>query len=322
MAQEPAKPEVEDLRKHLADAVERDFEIVQDRLRERSPARGGGTYWLVHLKPKRAGHYALKHACRYTHGHQHPEEGEDEIFIRVGETGARRDNLGNLGLGNVCLGDTLILPVRVDQTAEHRFSLESRYEDGAGIGREEPSAGEDGDLSPDGTVANPLEAHLEYLGAIRSTMPHRSVGGETVVHAAVFKAKSVGRFNLGLSAGGGGPAAAGPGEGLPVIVVAPGTPVTALAYHRNTVRYSDNRRFAAHSGDNYMTRLLILQPGDVFTVEYATLIRRRAIGKTPALPEESGGGEDPKPAIQKLPFAVDADFGCNEWLIDHLPAAG
>jgi hypothetical protein len=314
------KTDVAELRKLFTEAVGGDFEIVKDILNKRPDPRGGETYWLVHVKPRRSGHFALKYSFKFTHKFEYPEEGENELFIRVGGKNCNRYNNDNLGLGNVCLGDTVIVPIRTDFRTGHLFSLKSTYQEAENIGRAGLNPEPSEKLSNIEPVVNPLENNLKYLGMMRSVMPHRNYGAETVVYRAFFEAKKVGRFNLGLATGSGDEKAVktiniGPLDALPIIIVDPGTPITALVYAENTVNYGDKKRFSAYAGNNFLTKLLILQPGDVFSVEYASWTNRWDFGD-----EKKAEQPDPKLAIHKLPFTVDKDWSYNEWLIDYLPA--
>ncbi len=318
------KTDLENLRTLFTEAVGQDFEIVKDILNERPVARGGEIYWLVHVKPKKSGHYALKYTFKYTHKFTHPEEGENELFIRVGAENCNRYNVSNLGLGNVCLGDTVIVPIRLDKAAAHQFSLKSTYQDGENIGKKEQNALNSENLSNIEKVKNPLETHLKYLGTRRIVMPHRNAG-ETVTYSAIFEAKSVGRFNLGLSTSSGDEKVdktikMDALNAFPIIVVNPGTPVTALVYHQNTINYSDNKKFSGRSGQNFLTKLLILQPGDIFEIQYSSFTNRWETGKKSSLEGiKDETHENPKLLIQKLPFTVNKDWSYNEWLIDYLP---
>lgn len=318
------QPDTKELRKSFTEAIGQDFEIVKDILDTRPVARGGETYWLVHVKPKRAGHYTIKYTFKYTHKFSHPEEGEHELYIRVGKNKCHRYNQSNWGLSNVCLGDTVIVPIRIDRAAGHQFSLKSNYQDGENIGKEmylsSPRI-----FSNNEQVNNPLEKHLKYLGTERSVMPHRGVGAETITYTAFFEAQSVGRFNLGLSNSFGKENAdnkikMNPLEAFPIIIVNPGTPITALLNKENTINYSDNKRFSAHSGHSFLTKILILQPGDVFEIQYAIWTRREDFGQKKMLAEKEVSNENPKLLIHKLPFMVNKDWSYNEWLIDYLPS--
>ena len=257
------------LRKDLQEVAAKDFEITKDYVSKRAAARGGETFWLAHLKPKKSGHYSLKYSFRYTHQREYPEEGENELFIRVGEHGCFRNLSGSFGMGNICLGDTIIVPVRIDNRAEHKFSLKSSYSDSKSIGKDSQYKGFRSDeLSAEG-VGNPLAENLKYLGTVRSVMPHRNAGAETVVLTAYFEVKKNGRFNLGVSAtrqGGNSNAdeLSGVSNSLPIIITEKGTPLTGLVFKENTINYGNKRRFSGHAGNNFLTKILLLQPGDIF----------------------------------------------------------
>lgn len=319
------KTDLKNLRTLFTEAVGQDFEIVKDILDTRPAARGGETFWLVHVKPKKSGHYALKYSFKFTHKFTHPEEGENELFIRVGGKNCSRYNASNYGLGNVCLGDTVIVPIRLDNVAKHEFSLKSTYQDGENIGKKVQNSLNSEDFSYIEKVSNPLENHLKYLGTQRIVMPHRNAGAETVNYTAIFQAQSAGRFNLGLSTSSGDEKidktikmdALG---AIPIIIVNPGTPVTALVYHQNTINYSDNKRFSGHAGQDFITNVLIIQPGDIFEIKITSYVNRWKIGKRSSLEElKAETIENPKLLIQKLPFTVNKDWSYNEWLIDYLP---
>ena len=319
---QPDKIDTKQLLKLFTEAVGQDFAIVKDILNTRPVARGGETYWLVHVKPKRTGHYAIKYTFKYTHKFSHPEEGENELYIRVGEKNCSRYNNNNLGIGNVCLGDTVIVPIRLDQVTGHQFSLKSTYQDGENIGKEQSSS--TSSFSDIEQINNPLEKQLKYLGTQRYVMPHRNYGVRTVAYTAYFQAQSVGKFNLALSKSFGDETAdksikINPLDGLPIIIVNLGNPITALVYHENTINYSDNKRFSSHAGHDFLTKLLILQPGDVFGVEYSRYVeneeKREKILDLP----KSENKIEPKLQIHKLPFTVNKDWSYNEWLIDYLP---
>lgn len=316
------KDNLKQLRKLFNEATSQDFEIVKDIVNKRPAARGGETFWLVHVKPKRSGHYALKYTYKYTHKFSHPEEGENELIIRVGEKNCKRYNSNNLGLGNVCLGDTVIVPIRLDQRENHQFSLKSTYDDGQNIGKTEKI------WTPAYTenlpVINQLEKHLKYLGTVRSVMPHRNYGAQTVTYTAYFEAKEPGRFNFATTTFADNEKISdakewNPLDALPIIILKPGTPITALTYFENTINYSDNKRFSGHAGNNFLTKLLILQPGDVFSVEYSSFIEREEFGKKLTLTEKNINRENRKLVMYKLPFVINKDWSYNEWLIDYLP---
>ena len=106
---------------------------------------------------------------------------------------------------------------------------------------------------------------------------------------------------------------------LPVIIVERGTPITALTYYENTISYSDNKRFSAHAGDNFLTKLLILQPGDVFAIEYSSFVERWNFDGTKEFREKPEDRENRSLVMRMLPFAVDRDCSYNAWLAEYPP---
>ena len=60
-------------------SIPRQLAACQRLIRE----SGGELYWLVYVKPRRIGHFALKYNYKYA-GTEYPEEGENELIIRVG----------------------------------------------------------------------------------------------------------------------------------------------------------------------------------------------------------------------------------------------
>lgn len=323
LANQPNDNEIAQLRKLFLETVGQDFEIIKDYVNQRSVARGGETYWLAHLKPKKSGHYAIKYSFKFTHKFEYPEEGENELFIRVGEKNCYRNLADNYGMANICLGDTIIAPIRLDNRAEHTFSIKSTYSDGKSIGTAPQNARYFANDMLSEEVENPLADNLKYLGTTRSVMPHRSAGGETIVLTAYFEVKKTGRFNLGITQSSDDENVnqnikLNALNALPIIVVESGTPITGLVFRENTINYGDKKRFSGHAGNNFLTKLLILQPGDVFSVQYATWTNRWSFGEDKSK-IDLNNNKNLKPLIQKLPFMVNKDWSYNEWLIDYLP---
>jgi hypothetical protein len=145
-------------------------------------------------------------------------------------------------------------------------------------------------------------------------MLHRN-GGYTLVGSATFEAAQPGRFNLVF-----GRAVAGDNvAGIPIIVVARGTPVTLLASRQDVRGYSrgyDGREWvSSSSGDSFMSNVFILQPGDRVSFEYFS-------ARGSAEFERAGGADEDKislPVISKLPFRLDLGYDFTEWLADYLP---
>jgi hypothetical protein len=310
------KAQAAPLRDALTDALGDNFEIVNDGLRQRSNWHGGGLFWLAQLRAKKAGAFYLKYKYRYK-DHVHPEEPlytfvERQTLITVGPRGCSRAPRSN----SVCVGDTVILPVVVNDFAEHSFDVAAQPYTPANESTEK--ALRDADVAGLYTapVKNPAAKFLKYLGSRAFYSPHRTLG-YTLSFYATFEAVSPGSFNLslGLSAPAAGKRAV---EGsVPVVVVERGAPITILSSREDVHGYTE--RFSSNGGDNYMTTPVILQPGDRLTLQYHGYSRRGLSvgGENEAALEASV--KDYPPVITLLPFDVDPERDFNEWVVEFLP---
>ena len=315
------KSEAARLRTALAAALGENFEVVSDRLTRRSNYQGGGLYWLAHLRAARPGGFHVKYKYRYK-DHVHPEDPlytfvERDTYISVGPRACSRVPRGNY----VCVGDTVILPVVLDDFTEHTFTLKAEPYTAA---YERPNTSlhdaEDATLQRD-NVNNPAAEFLKYVGSRAYYSPHRALGYTLTFHAT-FEAVRPGSFNLslGLSAPGvSAPAnpAAATQNSVPVVIVARGEPITVISSRESVHGYTE--RFSSNSGDNYMTTPVILQPGDRITLEYFSYSHR---GRTPGGENEEkleAGVKDKPPVVTMLPFDFDPEDGFNEWLAGFLP---
>jgi hypothetical protein len=314
------------LRGALEGALGEDFGLARERLARRSDWHGGGLYWLAHLRARRAGEFHVAYKYRYK-DHARPQDPlysfvERRTLVRVGPRGCARRPRSNF----VCVGDTVILPVVVNDYTEHAFSLTRRpFAPGdaasAGLLRD----AEDARLDRE-PVANPAAEFLKYVGRRGHYLPHRA-GGYTMTFEATFEAVKPGSFNLSVgarpSAAGtptdagtltdDGAAAAG---SVPVVIVAPGRPITVLSSGEDVHGYTE--RFSSRSGDNYRTTPLVLQPGERITLKYSGHSRRR-----PSAAEKRESPEnllkEHVPVITLLPFRVEPAQDFNEWIIEFLP---
>jgi hypothetical protein len=310
------KSEAARLRAALAAALGENFEIVTDRLARRSNYHGGGLYWLAHLRAARPGWFSVKYKYRYK-DRVHPEDPlytfvERDTAIGVGPRGCARIPRGNY----VCVGDTVILPVVVNDYTEHAFTLAAgpytpaperpntslRDAEDAALGRER--------------VNNTAAEFLKYVGSRAYYSPHRTLGYTLTFHAT-FEAVRPGSFNLSLGVSApANPASATPGS-VPVRIVERGEPVTILSSGENVHGYTE--RFSSNSGEEYRTTPLTLQPGDRITLEYFSYSRR---GRTAGGENEEtleASVKDYPPVITILPFDFDPAQDFNEWLAGFLP---
>lgn len=302
-----AAPDTARLRQALGTAFGDDFEIVRTEVSSGLSERGG-TFWLVHARPRRAGDYEL----RYRYDYRDPVRLRDPLYthvehtsyIRVGERGCWRRRQRK----DVCLGDALILPFVVNDHTGHVFTLGRRGSSAGGGAGEAPPPVE---MAPAvDSVANPLSAHLRYLGTRSYDMLKRS-GGGTTVRSAEFQAVAPGSFNLSLWDT---PSAAG---SIPIVIVPRGQPVTVLLADETVVGTDQLRGFSSHSGNQYLTTVLLLQPGDRIALEYRRheVTARQEFAATAA----ARPGEDAAPVITRFPFHLDAEQRFNAWIAPHLP---
>lgn len=307
------------LRGALEAAVGEHFEVTRERLTRRSNWHGGGVYWLAHLRAKRPGGFHLKYEYRYR-DRVNPHNPlytfvEHKSFISVGPRGCPRRPLYN----SVCVGDTVILPVVFNDHTEHTFLLEARpYTPGDGTTEKALRDVEDARLLRE-AVPNPAEEFLKYVGRRADYIPHR-LPGYTMTFHATFEAVKPGSFNLALTAAGPlTPADTAGARPVPVVVVAPGEPVTVLSSKEYVRGYSG--RFSSNTGNEYRATPVILQVGERLTLEYFTYSRRgrSAGGKNEEALEATV--KDTAPAITLLPFYVDPAHDFNEWLVEFLPPA-
>lgn len=297
-----ATPDTARLRQALATALGEDFEITRTGLSSGLRERGG-TFWLVHARPRRSGDYELRYQYLYRDRvrptnplYTHVEH---TSYVRVGERGCWRRRQGK----DVCLGDTIILPFVVDDYTGHVFTLGRRgssAEVGAGEGEPTPV-----EMAPEvDSVANPLSAHLRYVGTTSQEMLRRS-GGGTVVYSAEFQAVAPGSFNLAVNEGA---TAAG---SVPIVIVPRGQPVTVLLANE-TVEGTDRLRgFSSHTGNQYLIAVLLLQPGDRISLEYQH--------DTFSARQEPRRMEDATPVITRFPFHLNTNERFNAWIAPHLP---
>lgn len=309
------------LRVALAGALGEHFDITRERLTRRSNWHGGALYWLAHLRARRAGEFQVAYKYRYN-DRVRPQDPlysfvERRTLVRVGPRGCARRPRSNF----VCVGDTVILPVVVNDYTEHAFSFTRQpFAPGDPASAERLRDAEDGGLYRE-PVANPAEKFLRYVGSRARYSPHRSLG-YTMTFEATFEAVAPGSFNLAVGATTPASvpstdiefAAAG---SVPVVIVAPGTPVTVLSSGENVHGYTE--RFSSRSGENYQTTPLLLQPGDRITLKYSSYSRRgRSLGGENRETLEAGV-KDHTPVITLLPFRIDPAHEFNEWIVDFFP---
>jgi hypothetical protein len=326
----PKLPDEVPLRAQFVAAFGNDFNLVKSEFKTRANARGGGTYWLAYLEPKRTGYFYLEH--RYQDSDPLYSHVEQEIHLGVGPKGCHRGAPYAGTYSRFCLGDTIIFPMLINNFTEHEFKLvKAKYSNG------DQDWETFADLHPESSdqaldqtplANNPAAESLRYIGRRSHKMLHRSPG-YTLEWYAEFEAAKPGRFILEVSAASRDPSpgvasALAVSGGVPIIVVARDAPVTMIAGHEEVRGYRmgyDGREYVSStSGNSYMTNLMILQPGDRISLRYFSAVRRQEFfGERSSGSEQSDRVDDVKPLIRKHPFSLNADYDFNEWLIGYLP---
>ena len=245
--------------------------------------------------------------------------------VWVGPRGCRR-RVQDRNYTDVCLGDTVIIPVVLENFSGHTFTLAGRdiqppSEPLAESLKMEVAAREEEDKKLHAeSVANPAAEFLKYVGSQAHYSPHRAPG-YTMSFYATFEALKPGSFNLsvgarvsdelplGLMSGGGG--------GVPVIIVEKGTPLTLLASGEYVNSYGG--RFSSGTGNGYLTTPLIMQPGDRITLQFHGYSVRGFRSEAKGAPDPSAVIKQVSPAISVRPFYVNPEEGFNRLIVEHLP---
>jgi hypothetical protein len=305
------------LRTKFTAAFSKDFDLLRDELKTRSVERGGGTYWLAFVKPKRTGYFYLQY--------RYPESGhldirEHEIRFSIGPERCRRGPPSSGVYGRFCLGDTIIVPVLVNSYAGHEFKLtKAEYtdekEDVTTPTTDSPSL----DASP---VDNPALPTLRYAGRESHKSLHRSLG-YTLNLNAEFVAASPGRMNLVATAFVLGNADIRSNQGIPIVVLPLGVPATLIAGREEVRGYRkgfDGREYlASNSGNSYMTQVLILQSGDRISVRYFSVVRGSDFERRVSGADDRDTSESLMPVIKVRPFLPDTRYDFTEWIVEYLP---
>lgn len=312
-----AIPNVEQLRRDFIAAADGKLTLVDDKV-ERSPEVWGSfRHWLAFVKASSPGIYTVKYSITFADGSY--VRGERTYEFRVLERGCQRSVQPYIGAGNFCLGDTVILPVRLDGYLGHKFTVTKRSDT-------EPTS--DGPRNywqidpaqpqpPPESVSNPLADNLEFIGTVRHDAVNRR-GDVSVSYIALFKAIRPGRFNLAV------------GPVIPVdstdedsptmperayIVVDRTTPVTFLADGEQTLDFSHYPGVTVGNSNNYQTDNSILQVGDMIALDYAG--RFFPVNtRPPKRPDETM--RTLRPVIIKRPFNPETGR-YNAWVRDYLP---
>lgn len=310
-----------ELRRSFVEAFGEDFELLRDE--------ADGQFWLAHAKPKRSGHFKLKYKYRYVDLSK-PNDPlyefvEHEIPVWVGPRGCRR-RVQDRNYTDVCLGDTVIVPVVLGNYKGHTFALTGRELQpqseplAESLRMEEAARAEEDRKLHAAPVANPASEFLKYVGSRAYYSPHRAAGF-TMSFYATFEALRPGSFNLSLGASVTGALPLGvmrASGGVPVVIVERGAPLTFLASGEYVNSYGG--AFSSGTGNGYGTTPLLMQPGDRITLQFHGYSVRGVSGKGKAEADPAEAVKRVAPVILIRPFRVDPEEGYNRLIVDHLPA--
>lgn len=294
---------------------DKDFQFTKGELKIHSIDSEKHQYWLAQVKPKHTGFFTIKYSYKFAD--KFYAEGETEMKIAVGGKDCSRYPQIVREIGYFCLGDTIVIPIRLHKFSKHTFNLESRYEKPENI---EESRKNYYNFYHDRTntdkVTNPLEENLKYLGKSREDNLKRS-GGGTFTYFAVFEAKSKGKFNIALSVEG-KEANNFSLRSTPVIIINRGTPITSLVPKETATYYIKGRTYSSAYTNSFESHLLILQPGDIIAEPFYFLVEKVWWEDKSVVKEASVRTINPIPVIRKQMFAIKTTDGFNDWVNDYL----
>lgn len=308
-----AIPDLVKMRRDFAAVAGADLRLVDDKVERGPEVWGAFRHWLMFVKPVNSGIYTVTYSFTFPDGDY--SHGERSYEFRVLEQGCRRSAQPYIGAGNFCLGDTVILPVRLDGYVGHKFSVSKKPNtDPPQESRIEKWLAKPGVAQPPPeSVRNPLAENLKYLGRVRHESVMRS-GRMSVSYVAIFEAVKPGRFNFSL-----GPAAHPQGgpvrepDGQAVIVVDRDVPVTWLAQTERTLDFSRRYDSTVGNSNNYQISTMILQVGDTIAFGYWP----GEGAASPTTPTGEGEWVMP-PVIKRHEFKPRLD-NYNVWINDYLP---
>jgi hypothetical protein len=304
---------IERLRQDFIAATGSQLTLVDDKIARSPVVWGAFRHWLAFVKPTSPGTYTVKYSVTFPAGDY--SRGERSYEFRVFEQGCRRSAQPYINAGNYCLGDTVILPIRLDGYQNHTFTVNMTPNEAPAREEIAPEWLEKPNMAqpPPESVRNPVAEHLKYLGMARYENLLRSLR-VTISYAAIFEAVKPGRFNFSV-----GPPAHPQGgpvrepDGQAVIVVDRDAPVTSLAPRERTLDYSRYYVSTVGNTNTYPIGTMILQVGDTIAIGYWPGDKA-----TRATPDGAGTETVPPPVIHRHVFKPPVD-NYDAWIRDYLP---
>lgn len=313
-----AIPNIDQIRRDFIAAADGKLTLVDDKV-ERSPEVWGSfRHWLAFVQASSPGIYTVQYSVMFSD--ESYRRGDRAYEFRVLERGCQRVTQPYISAGNYCLGDTIILPVRLDGYRNHKFTVTKRADTEIALEERrnnwlvDPAAPQ----PPPTSVANPLAENLEFLGTVRRDTVNR-LGSVSVTYLAVFKAIQPGRFSLNVEpetiAGPTASDRSSEREDRAVVIVDRTAPVTFVAEFERTLDYSNYPGVTVGNSNNYQTSTAIVQVGDTIAFPYA--------GKFYPVKSPPPAGPDEflrtlRPRIIRRPFQPRID-GFDRWILNYLP---
>jgi hypothetical protein len=95
--------------------------------------------------------------------------------------------------------------------------------------------------------------------------------------------------------------------------------VTVLLANETVVGTDRVQGFSSHTGNQYLTTVLLLQPGDRIALEY----RHHTFSIDEEVARQSAGRrmDDTAPVIARFPFHLDTGVRFNAWIAPYLPVS-
>lgn len=316
---QPQTADITQLQQILENELGKDFEFFKGDLKQHPVESEKNQYWLAHVKPQRTGFFTIKYA--YQFADKFYASGETEMKIAVGGKDCSRYPQVVREIGYFCLGDTIVIPVRISNFSKHTFELQTKYDTAENVESSRKVYNYMLNRLDTEKVVNPIESNIQYLGKFRDENLFRN-GGGIFTHYAVFEAKSIGRFRLNISYIYENEAETKSNVAIkatnPIIIINRGDSITSLVPIEKATFFIKDRSYSSANTNSFESNLLILHPGEIFSIQFSTFRAQAWWEEKNGISESKAKKMNPKPIIQKEPFLLKKNEGYNEWLKDFV----
>lgn len=313
----PKSVDVKKLERDFVAEFSRDFKFVKSETKENLVENQKLNYWLAHVKPQRTGFFTIKYA--YQFADKFYASGETEMKIAVGGKECSRYPQVVRETGYFCLGDTIIIPVRLTNFSKHTFYLKSKEETAENVEKNRMIYNNSNGLNTE-KVINPIEGNIKYLGKHRIDNLYRN-GGGIFTHIAVFEAVRKGRFNLSLSGIYEKNKTLDEYASIPIIIINRGESITSLIPEER-ITFIKDRSYSSAYKNSFESNLRILQPGEIFSVAYAAFHAKAWWQEKNGINESEVRALNVIPVIKSEPFSIKKEDGFNSWVADFSANSG